>query len=192
MNATARINVPRLIRLTTIACALAACALVATGFRPRFDELRNVVTERERQLRADEVSFAELARLHRQRPELAARYAAAFRANAPAVFLRELAWILRRHGVTLTSTTVAPEPSRKVSAEGYRSAFVASQLNIELYGNYRSIVAAIGDLSSGTELVRVGSPSLHRAGALLEAIVPLSVYEPTLSPIASPLEGEKL
>jgi hypothetical protein len=172
MNGGTRSDAGRLLRIATFACAAGAAVLVHLAFGPRSDALRGELADAQRQLHSDAVSAAELARLTQREPELAARYAAAFGGNAQAIFLGELARALRRHHVALASTSASTETDA-----GFRSAFTAAHVSLEIDGSYRDIVGTLADLSDGSQLVRVGAPSLHRAGSLLGAVVPVTIYD---------------
>ncbi len=146
---------------------------------PRLEALRGELADAEQQLRSDEVTAAELARLTRREPELSARYATAFNGHAQTVFLRELARTLDRRHLALMSTSAAPAGQPDESTDRIRSAFATTRLSLELHGAYRDIVGALADLSNGSELVRVEAPSFHRAGGQVSADVPVTIYDPS-------------
>jgi hypothetical protein len=187
MNQSARRELVRLVKILTIAGAIVAAALVHAAFRPRFEALQGELADAGRQLRSDEVTAAELSRLTRRKPELAARYATAFNGHAQAVFLRELARTLNRRHLALTSTSAAPGLPPDGTSNAFRSAFAATRLSLELHGAYRDIVDALVDLSNGSELVRVEVPSFHRADGQVSADVPVTLYDPSRPASAAPL-----
>ncbi len=180
MRETTNTRGPRAMRTATLACTLAACAAVLLAYRGPLDDARDAVANERLQLRSDATTFAELARLRRDRPLLAARYATSFSGNAQARFIRELAWELRRRRVVLASSSATADQTALPGPGAYHSAFGASRLNLELRGTYRNIIAAIAGLSAGSELVRVEPASIHRAGTELSALVPVTVYDPSL------------
>jgi hypothetical protein len=190
MTVSARLDVARLLRIATLACAAGAAMLVHGAFAPRFDALRGELADAQRQLRSDEVNAQELTRLARREPELAARYAAPFSGNAQAGFLTELARTLRYHRVTLASTSASAGAQPGDRSETFQSAFPASHLGLELDGSYRDIVGAIAELSEGPELVRVEAPSFHRTGARLGAVVPVTIYDPSRPASPAPVQSE--
>jgi len=189
MNQSARRELVRLVKIVTVACAFVTAALVHAAYQPRFEALRSELAEAGRQLRSDEVTAAELARLTRRKPELAARYATAFNGHAQADFLRELARTLSRRHLALASTSAAPGPPPDGPSDTFHSAFAATRLSLEIHGAYRDIVGALVDLSNGSELVRVESPSLHRSDGHVSADVPVTVYDPSRPASPAPLSA---
>lgn len=173
-------------RLATAGLAFGTAALIVAAYRPRFEATGAALASAELQLRSDEITLARLPEMTQRRTELATRYAAAFGGNPQAAFVRELGRTLDRHRVRLTSSVATEEPD--VASGGYRSAFPASKLSLELRGRYRDLIAVIAGLSHGGELVRVEAPSFHRDASELAADVPLTLYEParaTPPPVAS-------
>jgi hypothetical protein len=51
-------------------------------------------------------------------------------------------------------------------------------MQLELHGEYRSLLSAISDLSRGTVVVDVGLPAIRRDGTALLATIPLEIGEP--------------
>jgi hypothetical protein len=187
VNAGALRGAIRIVRLASFVCALGAALLVSIAYRPQFESARAALSGAELQLRSGEIAAAQTAELQRRRRDLAARYSAAFGGHVQARFLRELARTLKRHRAALTASAAAPAAAAAGGGNAYRSAFAATRLSLELRGTYRDLVTVIGELSYGTELVRVEAPSFHLAGNLLGAVVPVNVYDPARS---APAGGE--
>lgn len=176
MTPTTRIDVPRLIRIATFLVSVAATAAVYLTYQPQIEAVQQRIDENNDELRSDDVAFHEANLLRGERATLSARYASLFAQDAQAVFVRELATTVRRHGVELVATNVAPDdPS---DARGASALFSKTQLALELRGSYRRLLTTIADLSLGSEIVEVRASSLSREGTELVAKVPLAIYEP--------------
>jgi Tfp pilus assembly protein PilO len=173
VNATTPIDVPRLIRIASVACAILAGALVYLRFEPDLDATRAQIDDARDELRSEDVVFADVPRLRSERAALRERYARLFAQNPEAVFLRDLDATVRRHGVEVVS-------SRAGRATHPPGAAAAPQipLTLELRGSYRNLLATIVDLSRGDEIVEVDAASLRRDGDALIASVPVAVFEP--------------
>jgi hypothetical protein len=178
MNPQGTVNVPRLIRIATLSFALLGGALVYFTFAPAVDGLQQRIDDAQETLRSGDVAFSEISHVRTERDELARRYARLFSQNPEAVFLRELSATVRARRVTLLSTSVSRDPSG-VRAEATHGALLApTLLQIELRGRYAPVLAAIGDLSLGSEIVDVQAPSLRRDGDAVIASIPVTIYEP--------------
>lgn len=178
MNATSAIDVPRLIRVATLLLALVAGTLVYFAFAPIASDLQRRIDDAQATLRSDEVAFAEIARVRAERDELAHRYSTLFSQNPEAVFLRELSAAVRAHGVTLVSTAVTRDANVSKAAVATTALLVPTRMQIELRGSYPRVLATIGDLSLGSEIVFVEAPSIRRDANDVVASIPLTVYEP--------------
>lgn len=175
MNSAARIDIPRLIRIATFLFAVAAGAGVYMTYQPQIEAMQQRIDDNNDELRSDDVAFNEAAVLRGERATLSARYASLFAQNPQAVFVRELATLVRRNGVRLTSTTVTPEDQSDPPASAL---FAKTRLALELRGSYRRLLTAIADLSMGSEIVEVRAPSLARESGSVVAKVPVVIYEP--------------
>jgi hypothetical protein len=174
---TAPVDVPRLIRIASVACAIFAGALVYVGFEPQLDALRAAADGVRSELRSDDIVFADEPRLREERDALRRRYANLFRKNPQAVFFSDLAVVVRRHRVELVSTNAGGAPPDG-GANPTTDPFARSIFTLELRGPYRRLLATIVDLSRGREIVRVEAPSFRRDGDSLVASVPVSIFEP--------------
>jgi Tfp pilus assembly protein PilO len=179
MNATP-IDVPRLIRIATLLFAILAGALVCFAYQPQVDGLQAKLDDAEAQLRSEDVAFAEVPRLRAERAELAQRYDALFEQNPEAVFLRELASTVQRHDVGLVATSVTADATSENGA-AHPALFKQTGVSLELRGTYAHLLAAIGDLSRGSEIVGVDPPTLRRDRDAVVATVPITIYEPSKS-----------
>jgi Tfp pilus assembly protein PilO len=177
---TAAIDVRRLIRIVTFLFSVVAAAIVYLSFAPQIDAASARIDAAQSQLDSDESSFSELGVLRNERDTLARRYAHLFAQNPEAVFLRGLASDVARHGVTLVATTetrdTTPQPANDPDAG---SGSEKTLLSVEMRGPYRNLLAAIGELSLGPEIVRVDMPTLRRDGGDVTALVPVTIFEPT-------------
>jgi Tfp pilus assembly protein PilO len=179
MNA-APIDVPRLIRIATLLFSILAGTLVWSAYQPQVASLEARLNDDQMSLRSQEVAFAETPRLRAEREDLARHYGPLLAPNTEAVFLRELAATIRRHNVSLLSSSVTrdpPEPKERQSSS-YAALFAQREVSIELRGAYRPLLATIGDLSHGSEIVRVDPPELRRDGEAVVATIPVTIYEP--------------
>jgi Tfp pilus assembly protein PilO len=174
VNATTPIDVPRLIRIASVACAILAGALVYLRFEPDLDATRAQIDDARDELRSEDVVFADVPRLRSERAALRERYARLFLQNPEAVFLRDLDAAVRRHGVEVVSSRAG----RATQAPVTTTAPPQIPLTLELRGSYRDLLATIVDLSRGDEIVEVDAPSLRRDGDALIASVPVAVFEP--------------
>lgn len=179
MTPTSRIDVARLIRTATLLVGLACASAVYATFQPQIDFLQQRIDENNSQLRSDEVAQSTAGTLRRERSDLATRYATLVAQNPQAVFVRELAALVRRHAVALVSTTVAAAAPNDAPEPG--ALFSKTRLSIVMSGPYRRLLAAVSDLSNGSEIVEVLPPSLARDGADVVATIPLDIYEPLRS-----------
>lgn len=184
MNASSAIDVPRLIRIATLLFALLAGTLVYLTFAPVVDGLRQRIDDAQATLRSDEVAFSEVAHVRAEREDLARRYARLFAQNPEAVFLRELSANARDKHVTLLSTSVTRD-NLPANAPGSSTLLAPTHVALELRGSYRNVLAAIGDLSLGSEIVDVAAPSLRRDNDAVIASIPVTIYEPDPTGIAS-------
>jgi Tfp pilus assembly protein PilO len=176
MNAGTAIDIPRLIRIVSVALAILAGALVFFHFEPQIDEANARVEDARSQLRSSEVLIAAVPRLRAERDRLRRRYEPVFEENPEAVFLRDLASVVRRHGDNVVSSSTGHTPSDSRTASGL---FDHVALTLELRGTYRGLLAAIVDLSRGNEIVSVAAPSFRRDGRTLVASVPIEIFEPS-------------
>jgi len=94
-----------------------------------------------------------------------------------ATFLHALAATVRRHSVTLLSTNVTQDSSAAAEGRTKTTLFEVSRVSLELRGSYPSLLAAIGDLSLGANIVGVQTPNLQRDGDEVLAFVPITLYE---------------
>ncbi len=179
MNAP--IDVRRLIRIATFLFCVVAAMLVYLSFAPQIDASGERIDAAQSQLNSDESSFSELGVLRSERDTLARRYARLFAQNPEAVFLRGLASDVARHGVTLVATTETRDTSSQAAANDPEAGSPGEKtlLSVEMRGHYRNLLAAIGELSLGPEIVRVDMPTLRRDGADVTALVPVTIFEPT-------------
>jgi hypothetical protein len=176
----APIDVRRLIRIATFLFCVVAATLVYLSYAPQIDASGERIDAAESQLNSDESSFSELGVLHSERDMLSRRYARLFAQNPEAVFLRGLASDVARHGVTLVATTETRDASAQpANAPDAGPAAEKTQLAVEMRGHYRNLLAAIGELSLGPEIVRVDMPTLRRDGGDVTALVPVTIFEPT-------------
>ncbi len=172
-----RIDVSRLIRIAAIALTVLAVALVYVSYAPQIDALQARIDDGRSELRSDAETFAQATALRGERARLAERYSSLFAANPEAVFVRELATTVHRHHVKLVDTNVTQDPeSSDPSATSLP--FSRAHVSIGLRGTYRTLLATIADLSSGSEIVEVREPNLRRDGDAIVATVPLTIYEP--------------
>lgn len=178
MNATNAIDVPRLIRIATLLFTLLGGSIVYFTFAPTIDALQQRIDDAQATLRSDEVAFSEVPHVRIERDALARRYAALFGQNPEAVFLRELSSTVRRNGVSLLSTTVTRDTSGPKPASPVTSLLAPTLLQIELRGSYSHVLAAIAEVSLGSEIVNVRAPSLRRDGDAVIASIPVTIYEP--------------
>lgn len=177
MNQEGRIDIARLIRLATVLFAVAAGFGVYLTFSPQIDAMQQRVDDNNSELRSDEVALSNAVPLHVERATLSKRYAALVAQNPQAVFVRELATTVHRNGVSLVTTSITPEPADTERAPG--ALFSKTHLSVSLRGTYRRLLATIGDLSMGSEIVEVLAPNLTREGTgTIAATVPLNIYEP--------------
>ncbi len=183
MNAASAMDVPRLIRIATLLFALLAGTLVYLAFYPVVDGLEQRVDDAQATLRSDDVAAYEIPRVQLERDDLARRYEHLFAANPEAVFLRELSRSARSRHVTVLSTSVTHDTSG--SSPGPSALLAPVRVTIELRGTYRDLLAAVGDLSLGSEIVDVDAPSLRRDDDAVIASIPVTIYEPDASGAAA-------
>ena len=179
MNGTAAIDTPRLIRIATLLLALAAGALVFFSYAPRIDLAQQRLDDDAAMLQSSEIAVREMGEMRASRDALARRYDPLFAKNSEAVFIADLDAIAARRRVTLVSTSTTHE----VAASNERisgSILRGTHVGIELRGTYRRVLAAITDLSLGSEIVRVDEPTLRRRDDDIEATIPVTLFEPAL------------
>ncbi len=172
----ARIDVPRLIRIVTLLLTVLALVLVYFSYAPQIDALHARIDDGQKELRSDEIAFGQATVLRGQRAQLARRYASLFAQTPQAVFVRELATTVHRHHVMLLATNVSQDAGP--TEAGPDLPFTRTRVSIEMRGTYRALLAAIADLSNGSEIVEVREASLHRDGTAIAANVPVVIYEP--------------
>ena len=174
---SAAVDVTRLIRIGAIALTVLAVALVYFTYTPTIDALHARIDDGQNELRSDEIALSQVPTLRAERSQLGERYASLFAQNPEAVFVRELATTVHRHRVTLLATSVAQD-SASTPSDAPALPFVRTRVSIDMRGTYRALLATISDLSTGSEIVEVLEPSLHRDGAAVIASVPAIIYEP--------------
>lgn len=179
------IDVKRLVRIVAVlACVLAGCVVYVT-FDPDATAASARVDRAELQLDSDRTAAYDIRALRNERDSLANQYAKLFEQNPEAVFIRALAADAARHGVTLVSTsesknqaTLSAGPVQSGEQSGPFAARQASVI-VSLRGTYRNLLATIGELSIGPEIVRVDPPTLVRERASITATIPVTLLEPT-------------
>ena len=171
------IDVTRLIRIGALALTILAVVLVYFTYTPTIDALHARIDDGQNELRSDEIALSQVPALRAERTTLGERYASLFAQNPEAVFVRELATTVHRHHVALLSTSVVQD-SASAPSDGPTLPFVRTRVSIEMRGTYRALLVTISDLSTGSEIVEVLEPSLHRDGAAVIASVPAIIYEP--------------
>jgi hypothetical protein len=173
------IDVPRLIRIATLLFAVLAGCLVYFAYEPFVDGAQTKLEDGQAELRSEDVAFAEIPRLRAERIALARRYDPIFALNAQASFLRELAQTVRRHNVTLVSTSVEPDASPlKDPATTLPALLRQRQVSLELRGTYPHLLATVAEVSRGPGIVGAAEPTLRRAEGAIVATVPVTLYEP--------------
>ncbi|MGH7728851.1 MAG: hypothetical protein ACREM2_08680 [Vulcanimicrobiaceae bacterium] len=172
-------RVARWIALGTVLAALAAGSLAWVAYEPAVAAATDRVRNDALALRSNEIAFAEVPHLRAERSELARRYAPLFSENAQAVFLRELAADASRRHVAVLATQLA---ASNATPNATHALLAPTGFDLELGGTYRDLLAAIEDLSLGSEIVTVGMPTLHRDGNSLAASVPVTLDEPLREP----------
>jgi hypothetical protein len=178
MKEQGAVDVPRLIRIATLLFALLGGSIVYFTFAPAVDALQQRIDDAQQTLRSDEIAFSEVPHVRTERDELARRYARLFAQNPEAVFLRELSATVRGRRVTLLSTSVSRDPSGARPEATHSALLAPTLLQIELRGRYAQVLAAIGDLSLGSEIVDVAQPSLRSDGDAIIASIPVTIFEP--------------
>lgn len=181
------VNIPRLIRIATLLFAVFAGALVFLTYQPQVDALQQRLEDDTSTLRSDETVFHTMPQLRADRAELGHQYATLFAQNPEAVFLRDLSAATQRHGVTLVSTSVSHVETSDTTPRS--SLFAQAHVDVEMRGSYAHLLAAIGDLSVGSEIVRVDAPTMRRDGDEVAATAPVTIFEPALRDSAPALEG---
>jgi Tfp pilus assembly protein PilO len=173
------IDVRKLIRIATVLLSIVATSFVYFSFAPDVDAATMRVDQAQLQLDSDTSTASHLGMLREERSALASRYAHLFAQNPEAVFLRGLAADVARHGIALVSTAETRDvPSAATAPASTTPANDRTQLVIELRGSYRQLLAAIGELSLGPEIVRVDAPTLKRDGGSVIATIPVTIFEP--------------
>jgi Tfp pilus assembly protein PilO len=177
---TTPIDVRKIIRIATVLACIVAASFVYFSFAPDVDAATLRVDQAQLQLDSDTSTLSHLGMLRDERAALANRYAHLFAQNPEAVFLRGLSADVVRHGIALVSTSEARDlSSGAASGANAAPSNDRTQLVIELRGSYRQLLAAIGELSLGPEIVRVDAPTLKRDGNDVIASVPVTIFEPT-------------
>jgi hypothetical protein len=176
---TQPVDVPRLIRIATLLFAILAGSLVYFAYEPSVDGAQTKLEDGQAQLRSEDVAFAEIPRLRAERGALSRRYDPIFALNAQASFLRELAQTVRRHHVTLVSTSVEADASPANEAATALPALLRqTHVSLELRGTYPHLLATVAEVSRGPNIVGAGEPALRRADGAIVATVPVTIYEP--------------
>jgi hypothetical protein len=167
----------------TFVFAATAVALVLLRFEPRLAAAQRRLADATQILRSDEVAFANVPELERQRAELSRRFGAVASGNAEAGFLRDLARIAARYRVRVVSTAFAAQDPDGASAASavHRPSLGERHATVALEGDYRGLLEATAALSRGSELVAVRAPSLGRESGALVARIPVSLYVPAAS-----------
>ncbi|MBC5800200.1 MAG: hypothetical protein GIX03_07910 [Candidatus Eremiobacteraeota bacterium] len=184
MNATGAVNVPRLTAIATLLLCVLGASLVYFAFNPQVEALQSRLDDEQATLRSEEVAFAEIPHVRLERDQLARRYDRLLAENPEAVFLSDLDATMHRHNVRLSATTIihdATPTTQTPEPQGQPSLFTPTRVRLELRGTYAHLLAAIGDVSLGAEIVRVEAPSLQRSGNELTASVPVTIFEPAAS-----------
>jgi len=173
----APLNVQRLLRIATLSLGLLTGVLICLAYQPKLDSLQARLDDDQSELRSDDIAFSEMPRLRLEHAELAARYDRLLARAVAATFLHALAATVRRHSVTLLSTNVTQDSSAAAEGRTKTTLFEVSRVSLELRGSYPSLLAAIGDLSLGANIVGVQTPNLQRDGDEVLAFVPITLYE---------------
>lgn len=177
MKGAASIDAPRTIRIATLLAALAAGVLVYLAYAPRIAAAERRLDDDVAQLASDEIAIGETAAMRASRDVLARRYAALFAKSPQAVFVRDLGKTALRSGVTIVGTTATHDPEAD-AARAPGSVLRGTTMTVELAGSYRGVLAAIADLSLGSEVVRVDAPTLRRRDGGVDATIPITLFEP--------------
>jgi hypothetical protein len=177
MNASP-IDVPRLVRIATLLFAILAGTLVYFAYDPQVAAAQQRLDDAQANLLSGDVAVDAMNKLRSERTDLARRYDTPFVKNPEAVFLRELASTVARHGVTLVSTSVAQDPGTGQGG-AHPALFKQTQVALELRGSYVHLLESVRDLSNGTAIVGVDAPTLRRDNGTLVASVPVTIYEPS-------------
>lgn len=172
-----RTDAPRLIRIAALACTVVAVVSIWLAYAPQIDAIQTRIDDGRSELRSDETAFSQANVLRAERARLADRYATLLAQNPEAVFVRELATTVKRHRVALLGTNVTQDAATN-DADGANVPFSRTRVSIEMRGTYRGLLATIADLSTGSEIVEVREPNLHRDGDAIAATVPVIIYEP--------------
>lgn len=179
-----RTDIPRLIRVATFLASAVAAITVYVAYEPRVDELITRIDTGGDELLSDDAAFRSAALLRSQYAKLSAHYSSLEAHNPEAVFVRELATTVRRHGVSLVTTSATQEQESSQSPGG-TVLFGRTLATLELRGPYRALLATIADLSMGSAIVEVRESSLHRDGNTIVADVPVVIYESLRVPIST-------
>ena len=176
MSGNAALDVSRLIRIASVLSAIATATLGYCFYEPRVESLRYHIADTEAALRSVEVAQSEMPQLREERDALAMRYAHFVTQNSEAVFLHDVANIVRVRRLRLLTTSMARASNAKTNRGA--SAYLETHVTLEMRGAYRNVLLAIGDLSTGSAIVAVEAPNLHRDGDAVVASVPVVIYEP--------------
>ena len=171
------VNVPRLIRIATLLFAVLAGTLVFLTYQPQVEALQQRLQDDASTLRSDETVFHTMAQLRVNRAELARRYATLFAQNPEAVFLRDLSGATQRHGITLVSTSVSHDENT-ADGQPHSPLFAQTRVDVQMRGSYARLLAAVGDLSAGSEIVRVDAPTMRRDDDQVLVTIPVTIFEP--------------
>ncbi len=169
-------SVIRMIRVSAVACAIVAAAVVYFSSEPKVATLSARLDETSAVLRSDDIVLSTIGRVRARRDLLQRRYARMLRRDAEASFLRDLDADVRRHGADVISTTAQRNdagPADDASDTGLRRI----AFTIELRGSYLNLLDATANLSTGHQIVDVRSVSLRRSDNQLVARIPIVLFE---------------
>ena len=188
---TPAIDARRLVRIATVLSCIVAGSCVYFALGPYVESASQRVDGAELQLDSDRTTAFNVRALAEERGVLVRRYARLFAQNPEAVFIRGLASDAARHGVTLLSTSESKSdspttiPNTSTSGPSLVPGDAAmsigaerTAISVSLRGRYRNLLATIGEMSLGPEIVRVDPPTLTRDRSEVTAIVPVTIFEP--------------
>jgi hypothetical protein len=165
-----------MIRVSAIACAIGAAALVYFSSEPKLSALSDHLAETSAVLRSDDIVLSNVARVRAQHDLLQHRLSRILRRDVEATFIRDLDSDARRHAADVVSTT-AQHDGVEGTTDDADTGLRHFDFTIELRGGYRSLLATIANLSSGNQMVEVRSISLRRSDRSLIARVPIVLFE---------------
>jgi len=169
-------TVIRMIRVSAVACAIVAAAIVYFSSAPKLAILSARLDETGAVLRSDDIVLSTVGRVRARRDLLQRRYARMLRRDAEASFIQDLDANVRRHGAAVISTTAQRGGAEEASDDG-DTGLRHIAFTIELGGSYRNLLAATAKLSTGNQMVDVRSVSLRRADNRLIARIPIVLFE---------------